>query len=88
MNMWTAIMVIAIVAITAVSRVQKAKYQAQAGIVQDNSGNQQFSARGPDPEMQRELDDLRKRIAVLERIATEDRKSLAIAKEIEDLRGN
>jgi hypothetical protein len=86
MNMWTAIMVIAIVAITSVARVKRAQYNAQAGIFHDNAGNQQVIARGADPEMQRELEDLRKRIAVLERIATDDRKSQSIAAEIESLR--
>ena len=37
-------------------------------------------------ELQREIVDLKKRLAVLERIATDDRQSKAIAHEIEALR--
>lgn len=38
-------------------------------------------------ELQREVEDLRERIHVLERIATDGRRSKALADEIEDLRG-
>ncbi len=86
MNMWTAIMVISIVAITSLARVLKAKYTAEHGIFEDNAGNQRQLLRDNDGEVQREVEVLRKRIAVLERIATDDRKTQSIAAEIESLR--
>ncbi len=92
MNMWTAIMVIAIVAITSIARVLKAKYHAQNGVIVDGKGRMELLPRGPDTDaMERELATLRERIKVLERIATdanntEQRQSRAIADEIESLR--
>ena len=44
-------------------------------------------ADGRESELEREIVDLHKRIAVLERIATDERKSRDIAAEIEALRG-
>ena len=90
MNMWTAIMVLGIVAITSIARVLRAKYQAPLGIVEDRHGNQSrilgFDNPTEKAAMQRELAELRDRIKVLERIATEERHSRQIANEIEALR--
>ena len=88
MNMWTAIMVIAIVAITSFARVMRAKYLAEHNLVDDRRGNPVQLPRGAprEAELEREVLDLKKRLAVLERIATDDRQSSAIAKEIESLR--
>ena len=88
MNMWTAIMVIAIVAITSFARVMRARYLAQHNLVDDRRGNPVPLPRGAprEAELEREVLDLKKRLAVLERIATDDRQSNAIAKEIESLR--
>ncbi|MEQ1542638.1 MAG: hypothetical protein HOO94_09110 [Novosphingobium sp.] len=86
MNMWTAIMVISIVAITQIARVLRAKYQAQHGIVEDRKGRVQMLAQPTDTELQREVETLRERIKVLERIATDEHKPQALAAEIESLR--
>ena len=91
MSQWTAIMVISIVAITAFARVMRAKYQAQHGIVEDHKGRTQLIAQPQDKELQREVETLRQRIKVLERIATDSntadaRETRAIAAEIEALR--
>jgi hypothetical protein len=86
MNMWTAIMVIAIVAITSIARVLRTKHNAALGIVEDRKGRVQMLAQPTDSELQREVLDLRERIKVLERIATEDRHTKAISAEIESLR--
>jgi hypothetical protein len=48
----------------------------------------QINAAGPAAEMAREIDDLRARIAVLERIVTDERRSKTIADEIEALRAS
>lgn len=84
--MWTAIMVIAIVAITQYARVMRAKYNAQHGIVEDRKGRVQMLAQPTDSELQREVETLRERIKVLERIATDEHKPQALAAEIESLR--
>ena len=86
MNMWTAIMVIAIVAITSFARVMRAKYLAEHNLVDDRRGNPVALPRANEAELEREVLDLKKRLAVLERIATDDRQSQAIAHEIEALR--
>ena len=86
MNMWTVIMVLGIVAITSIARVMRAKYLAEHNLVDDRRGNPVALSRGNEAELEREVLDLKKRLAVLERIATDDRQSSAIAKEIESLR--
>ena len=86
MSMWTAIMVLGIVAITAIARVLRAKYLAEHNLVDDRRGNPVALPRANEAELEREIVDLKKRLAVLERIATDDRQSKAIAQEIEALR--
>ena len=88
MSFWTAVVII--VAIGAVASVLQARYRAQAGIIADKQGNEKYVERS-DPESQREVTELRERIKVLERIATdanttESRKIAAISEEIENLR--
>ena len=91
MNMWTAIMVLGIVAMGQIARVLRAKYTAQHGFIENRRGDIQALARPADSELQREVETLRERIKVLERIATDansldDRNTKAIAAEIESLR--
>ena len=74
------LMVIAIVAIVSFTRLQRAKY----GIVRDRHGNEQ-PIRDPDSDrLREEVRALKDRIAVLERIATENNSSLD--RQIEALR--
>ena len=87
MNMWTAIMVLGIVAITSIARVLRVRYQAQHGIVTGRHGRVQQLAQPNDTGLQREVETLRERIKVLERIATDGRQSNNLAAEIESLRG-
>jgi hypothetical protein len=90
-NMWIAIMVIGIVAIVSYSRVLRAKYNAENGIVTDRKGRPVQTVIQPQPqdsELQREVEMLRERIKVLERIATDGRSSNLLASEIESLRDN
>ena len=86
MSMWTAIMVISIVAITQYARVMRAKYNAQNGIIESSKGKMQMLVPPADSELQREVETLRERIKVLERIATDEHKPQALAAEIESLR--
>ena len=85
-GMWIAIMVLGIVSITSIARVMRAKYLAEHNLVDDRRGNPVALPRATESELEREVLDLKKRLAVLERIATDDRQSSAIAKEIESLR--
>lgn len=75
-------MVVAIVAITGIASVLRAKY----GVVRRDKG-EEFLARGPDPEAERlraELKALKDRVAVLERLATDS--STALEREFDKLR--
>ena len=89
-NMWIAIMVIGIVAITSYTRLMRAKYNAEHGIITDRKGRPiQTLVQQPQPqdsELQREVETLRERIKVLERIATDEHKPQRLAAEIESLR--
>ena len=83
MSWWTAIMVIAIVAIMA--DVWKAKHRARHGITTDVMGNEKPIVQ-ENGELKREVEELRERLKVLERIATEDRETKLLSAEIESLR--
>ncbi|ASY43820.1 MAG: hypothetical protein EPO45_12480 [Sphingobium sp.] len=75
-------MVVAIIAITAIASVLRAKY----GVVRRHKG-EEFIARGPDPEAERlraEVKALKDRVAVLERLATDG--TSALEREFEKLR--
>ncbi|MBX7500471.1 hypothetical protein [Qipengyuania mesophila] len=88
MSFWTAIVLL--VLIGSVTKVLTARYRAQHGITADRHGNENYVSR-TDPGAQREIEDLRERIKVLERIATDGnsldaRETKRIAAEIEALR--
>ncbi|QHL90935.1 hypothetical protein GVO57_09035 [Sphingomonas changnyeongensis] len=75
-------MVVLIVAIVMVASIFKAKYRAggKAGIRLD------AETRAENERMRAELDLLKDRVAVLERLATEDEAPRALNREIEKLR--
>ena len=88
--------IIAVVAIVVWGIVALAK--ARAGIISDESGNERYVGRADDvtraevAETRREIEQLRERLHVLERIATDSntmdaRERARIAAEIEALRG-
>jgi len=83
MSFWTAIVVI--VAIIAVAEVLKAKHRAQHGITVDPKGREHHT-NGNDAALKREVEELRERVKVLERIATEERDTKLLSAEIESLR--
>ncbi len=83
MSFWTAIVVI--VAIIGLTEVLKAKHRARHGITTDNMGNETPLPR-EDAALKREVEELRERVKVLERIATEDRDTKQLSAEIERLR--
>ncbi len=90
MSFWTAAVVI--VAILSLTAARIARYRA--GLDDHRSHRHGFGQALPSPreaELVREIEDLRDRIAVLERIATDanssgERRSKAISDEIEALR--
>ena len=74
----------------ALTEAYKARTRSQAGILADKEGNERYIERR-DPELQREVEELRERVRVLERIAydansADGRQSRQIAAEIESLR--
>jgi hypothetical protein len=80
-----AIAVVLIVGIIAITEVQKAKYRAKNGITLDWMGGEKPIERS-NPAKDREIEELRERIKVLERIATEDCETKQLSAEIESLR--
>jgi len=85
------IAVVLIVMISAIARVMRAKYRADHNIIRDSDGAERPAISGREQELQSEVVNLRERIKVLERIATdanslEGRHSKDIANEIERLR--
>lgn len=92
MTFWSAmVIIVAIVAFTA-SRI--VRYACGLGDHRDHRLERRFGQNLPssplpsprEEQLAREVEELRDRIAVLERIATEDRHGKAIAAEIESLR--
>ncbi len=77
-------MVVAIVLITAIAGVLRAKYKAEQGIVEDANGEPRRLVDPDAGRMREEIKQLKDRIAVLERIATD--KSNRLGDEIEALR--
>lgn len=88
MSFWSAM--VAIVAILAFTSARIARYRARLGDPgRHHHGLREMAPYTQSPRelaLEKEVEDLRQRIAVLERIATEDRHSKAIAQEIESLR--
>ena len=93
MSMWSAIVLI--VLIGAAASILRARYNSQAGITEDMMGNQTITHRPERPETdeeaQREIETLKERIAVLERIAYDKNSTTAqerarISAEIDALR--
>lgn len=88
MNMWNA--VVLIVLVTSVAKVLKARAYARHGVADSRIEALRQIARPAENEdtraMQQELEQLRERVKVLERIATDERHSRQIAAEIEALR--
>jgi len=77
-------MVVAIVLITAIAGVLRARYKAQHGIVEDGDGKHRLISDPDAARLREEVKTLKVRVAVLERIATD--KSNRLESEIEALR--
>ena len=89
MSGWAIVAVVAIM-VWGVVQLSKARHRARHGIVTDERGNESFG-QNRDEATEREIEDLRERIKVLERIATDGnsldaRETKRISAEIEALR--
>ncbi|NCN84686.1 MAG: hypothetical protein GW808_11140 [Sphingomonadales bacterium] len=81
--------VVAIIIIVTIGRVMRSKYRAEHGILEDRRGNAIGSQNRHDPQterLQEEVKYLKERVAVLEKIATDDRGARELENEIEKLR--
>ena len=83
MSFWTAIVVI--VAIWGFVALKRSQQNSQLGYGTDEDGNPVGNPRR-DAELQREVEELRERVKVLERIATDDREAKRLSAEIDQLR--
>ena len=81
-----AIAAVLMVAIIAFTEMQKSKHRARHGITLDWMGGEKTVAPPTNPALEREVEELRERVKVLERIATEDRETKLLSSEIERLR--
>lgn len=81
--------VVAIIIIVTIGRVMRSKYRAQHGILEDKEGNAIATQVKHDPDagrLKEEVKYLKERVAVLEKIATDDRGARELENEIEKLR--
>ena len=79
-------MVIGIVLIVMIGRVLQARYRAQNGVVADEDGNERRLDSGETARLREEMQNLKERIQVLERVITDQRESSDLSLEIEKLR--
>lgn len=81
MSFWTAIVLIVLIA--SIASVMRSR--GRGGRLLER--HEDTSKVGRDEEAQREIEELRERVKVLERITVDGREARAIADEIESLRG-
>lgn len=83
-------MVVAIIAIITIGKIIQSKHQAKYGIIEDQDmlGNKiQRPANNAETQaLQNEISELKERIQVLERIATDNSSAIDVSREIEALR--
>ncbi len=79
-------MVVMIIAITMIGSIIKTRIRAKHGISEDRHGNEVVIADPDAARLREEVKGLKERIAVLERLATDDNGARALDREIEKLR--
>lgn len=83
-------MVVAIIAIITIGKIIQSKHQAKYGIIEDQDmlGNktQRLASNADTQALQNEISELKERIKVLERIATDNSSAIDVSREIEALR--
>lgn len=83
--------VVAIIIVVTIGKVMTSKYRAQNGILEDEDGNaltmnMKSSGDQDANQLREEVKYLKERVAVLEKIATDDRGARELGNEIEKLR--
>jgi len=79
-------MVVLIVALVMIASVIKARYKAKHGILEDEYGGERVAVDPDAARLRDEVKSLKDRIAVLERLATDNNRALDLDREIEKLR--
>ncbi len=79
-------MVVAIIIVVTIGKVLSARYRAQNGITEDQHGNEIAMQNRDSGRLQEDVKYLKERVAVLEKIATDDRGARELENEIEKLR--
>jgi hypothetical protein len=79
-------MVVLIIAIVMITSVIKTRIRVKHGIIEDEDGNERAVADPDAVRLRDEVKGLKERIAVLERLATDDNGARALDREIEKLR--
>ena len=90
MSGWSVVAIVAIV-VWGIVQLFKSRHRAERGIVVDERGNESFGPEASDHGSRQEIENLRERIKVLERIATDGnsldtQETKRIADEIDALR--
>jgi hypothetical protein len=86
MSFWTFIFLVVIAGM--IYSGWRSKHLAQLGAYEDENGSIKRFDSAREKELEREVEELRERIKVLERIATDGRDTRLLSDEIEKLRDN
>ena len=84
MNLWEFILLISVAGM--IFSAWRSKHLARLGAYQDDDGKIHKLDAGREAELEREVQELRERVKVLERIATDGRETRLLSDEIEKLR--
>ena len=84
MNLWEFILVISIAGM--IYSAWRSKHLAKIGAYEDEKGKIHQLGTGREAELEREVQELRERVKVLERIATDGRETRLLSDEIDKLR--
>jgi uncharacterized protein YlxW (UPF0749 family) len=84
MNLWTFLLVVSIAGM--IFSAWRTKHFARHGVFEEHGKVRQLDTGERETALQREVEDLRERIKVLERIATDDRGASRLSAEIDALR--
>ena len=84
MNVWEFVLIISVAGM--IYSAWKSKHLARHGLYEDKKGEPRPIDTGREAALQHEVEELRERVKVLERIATEDRETKRLSAEIESLR--
>jgi hypothetical protein len=84
MNLWEFILLISVAGM--IYSAWRSKHLAKLGAYQDDNGKIHQLDSGREAELEREIEELRERVKVLERIATDGRETRLLSDEIDKLR--